>query len=207
VNVDGSRTTHQAPSLSVFSVSFEIALSNQITKSKMSSLVVMGVAGCGKSSLGGAVAGALGWPLVEGDDFHPSANVAKMKSGVPLTDADRRVWLTSLAQELAARTNAVLTCSALKRSYREQLRAASPDLRFVFLDLTETAARERVAKRPTHLFPPALVASQFATLERPDGEDGVLRVDATLAPDLLLAQVLQWLAAPPPTTTSSTTKP
>ena len=167
----------------------------------------MGVAGCGKSSLGGAVAHALGWPLVEGDDFHPPANIAKMKSGVPLTDADRRIWLTSLAQELAGRMNAVLTCSALKRSYRDQLRAASPGLRFVFLDLTETAARERVAQRPAHLFPPTLVASQFATLERPDGEDGVLRVDATLAPDVLLAQVLQWLAAPTSTTTSSTTQP
>jgi gluconokinase len=172
----------------------------------MSSLVVMGVAGCGKSSLGGAVARALGWPLVEGDDFHPAANIAKMKSGVPLTDADRHSWLASLAQELSARPNAVLTCSALKRSYREQLRAASPGLRFIFLDLTEAAARERVARRETHLFPPTLVASQFATLERPDEEPGVLRVDATLAPDVLLAEVLRWLAAQP-TTTSSTATP
>jgi gluconokinase len=172
----------------------------------MPSLVVMGVAGCGKSSLGGAVAQALGWPLVEGDDFHPPANIAKMKSGVPLTDADRRSWLASLAQELSTRPNAVLTCSALKRSYRDQLRAAAIGLRFVFLDLTEAAARERVAQRPAHLFPPTLVASQFATLERPDGEAGVLRVDATLAPDLLLAQVLQWLAAQSinPSSTSTT---
>lgn len=159
----------------------------------MSSLVVMGVAGCGKSSLGGAIAQALGWPLIEGDDFHPVANIAKMKSGIALTDADRRSWLAALTAELAMRPSAVLTCSALKRSYRDQLRSAAPGLRFVFLDLPEAAARERVARRPAHLFPPALVASQFATLERPDGEAGVLRVDATLAPDVLLAQVLHWL--------------
>lgn len=159
----------------------------------MSSLVVMGVAGCGKSSLGAALADALGWPLVEGDDFHPDSNRSKMRAGIALTDADRRSWLSTLAAELAGRPSAILTCSALKRSYREQLRAAAPGLRFVFLDLSEAAALERVAQRPAHLFPPTLVASQFATLERPDGESGVLRVDATFAPAALLNQVLAWL--------------
>jgi len=155
----------------------------------------MGVAGCGKSTLGQAVAGRLGWPLVEGDDFHPPRNLEKMKSGVALTDADRRDWLQALAQELASRPHSVLTCSALKRVYRDQLRNASAGLRFVFLDLTEAQARERVAQRPAHLFPPTLVASQFATLERPDGEDGVLRVDAMLSTDELLAHVMRWMSA------------
>ena len=86
----------------------------------------MGVAGCGKSSLGHAVAQALGWPLVEGDDFHPAANVAKMRAGIPLVDADRVGWLALLGAELQRHPGgAVLTCSALKRAYRDQLRAAS----------------------------------------------------------------------------------
>ena len=157
----------------------------------------MGVAGCGKSSLGQAVAQALGWPLVEGDDFHPASNAAKMRNGIALTDADRREWLAALASQLAAQPHAVLTCSALKKTYRDQLRAAAPGLRFVFLDLTEAEARHRVAQRPAHLFPPALVASQFATLERPDGEAGVLRVDATRTPDALLRDVIDWLGAAP----------
>jgi gluconokinase len=169
----------------------------------MSSLVVMGVAGCGKSSLGNAVAQALGWPLIEGDDFHPPSNRAKMRSGVALTDADRSAWLTALAMQLASHANVVLTCSALKKRYRDQLRAAASGLRFVFLDLTETAARERVAQRPAHLFPPTLVASQFAALERPDDEAGVLRVDATRAPDELLHEVLQWLGSSQLSTPSS----
>jgi gluconokinase len=161
----------------------------------------MGVAGCGKSSLGTAVAAALGLPLVEGDDFHPESRKAKMRQGVALTDADRRGWLATLGQELARQTKGmVLTCSALKRSYRDQLRAASPGLRFAFLDIDEASARQRVAARPAHLFPPALVASQFATLEPPLGEAGVLRLDATLAPEMLLQQTLHWLAERAPDT-------
>jgi gluconokinase len=161
----------------------------------MSSLVVMGVAGCGKSSLGGAVATALGQPLVEGDDFHPESSKAKMRCGVALTDADRRGWLATLGEQLARHPmGMVLTCSALKRAYRDQLRAASAGLRFAFLEIDEASARQRVATRPAHLFPPTLVASQFATLEPPLGEAGVLRLDATLAPETLLRQTLHWLA-------------
>jgi gluconokinase len=160
------------------------------------SLVVMGVAGCGKSSLGAAVAKALGWMLIEGDDFHAEASKIKMRDSIQLTDADRRGWLTDLSQQLILHPDgAVLSCSALKRSYREQLRSSISGLRFVFLDLDQVTARERVAARSaTHLFPPTLVASQFATLESPVGEPGVLRLDATLPPDTLLASVLQWLA-------------
>lgn len=156
----------------------------------------MGVAGCGKSSLGQACADALGWPLLEGDDYHAPASVTKMRAGTPLTDADREGWLARLGVRLAERPHGVvLTCSALRQRYRNQLRAARPGLRFVFLDLDEATARERVAARAGHLFPPSLVSSQFATLEPPVGEAGVLRLDATLPLTELTAQVVGWMRA------------
>lgn len=162
-------------------------------------LVFMGVSGCGKSSLAQAVARRLGWPLIEGDDFHPPANVEKMRQGIALDDADRSGWLDELARQLAVHRSAgrpaVLTCSALKRRYREQLRQASPGLGFVFLELEPAQALARVAGRPDHLFPPSLVSSQFATLESPVGEAGVLRVDATVPTQRQVAAVLDWLHA------------
>lgn len=158
------------------------------------SLVVMGVAGCGKSSLGQRCAEALGLPLLEGDDFHSASNVAKMRSGTPLSDDDRAAWLDTLALQLQAHPQGVvLTCSALKQRYRERLRAASPGLRFVFLDLTQDQARERVASRPAHLFPVSLVASQFAALEDPRAEPGVLHLDATQPLADLGAAVVRWV--------------
>ena len=166
------------------------------------SLVVMGVAGCGKSSLGQVCARALALPLLEGDDFHSEANVAKMRSGTPLSDDDRAAWLDTLAAQLQAHPQGVvLTCSALKQRYRERLRAAAPGLRFVFLDLTQEQARERVAARPAHLFPVSLVASQFAALEDPRQEPGVLRLDAAEPLAQLTASVVRWVhAAPAPAT-------
>lgn len=154
----------------------------------------MGVSGCGKSSLGAALAAALGLPLIEGDDFHPPANVEKMSAGIPLTDADRAGWLDTLGAQLATHAaGAVLTCSALKRAYRDRLRAAAPGLRFVFMDLTAEEAQRRVAARADHMFPASLVSNQFATLESPVGEAGVLAVDATAPRDTLLAGVKAWL--------------
>jgi gluconokinase len=154
----------------------------------------MGVAGCGKSSLGQRCAEALGLPLLEGDDFHSASNVAKMRSGTPLSDDDRAAWLDTLATQLRAHPQGVvLTCSALKQRYRERLRAASPGLRFVFLDLTQDQARERVASRPAHLFPVSLVASQFAALEDPRAEPGVLHLDATQSLNDLGAAVVRWV--------------
>lgn len=159
-------------------------------------LVVMGVSGCGKSSIGAAVAARLGWPLVEGDEFHSEANRARMQAGIALTDENRVEWLDRLGAELAARPQgAVLTCSALKRAYRDRLRAARPGLRFAWLDLDVAAAQSRVAQRASHFFPPALVANQFQTLEPPTGEPGVLRVDATEAPPALVAQIAGWMNA------------
>ncbi len=164
----------------------------------MSSIVVMGVAGCGKSSLGAAVAAAEALPLIEGDDFHSAANRLKMATGTALIDADRDGWLVALATELQRQpSGAVLTCSALKRRYRERLRAASPGLRFVFMAITPAESEQRVAARAaTHFFNRALVASQFEALEPPLGEAGVLALDATLPLPVLRDEVVRWLHAP-----------
>lgn len=157
-------------------------------------IVIMGVAGCGKSSLGAAVAAAEGLPLIEGDDFHSAASRGKMSRGVPLTDADRAQWLDILGGQLAAHPKGVvLTCSALKRAYRERLRAAAPGLRFVFLEIGRSAAQQRVASRGAHFFSASLVDSQFATLESPVGEAGVLRVDALEPLAQLQGRVADWL--------------
>ena len=111
-------------------------------------LVVMGVAGCGKSAVGQRLAQALGLPLIEGDDFHPKRNIHKMQQGIALTDDDRADWLRLLGEQLAAQPRgAVLTCSALKRAYRDRLRAAAPGLRFVFMDIGRGDALQRVASR------------------------------------------------------------
>ena len=147
-------------------------------------IVVMGVAGSGKSAVGSRLAAALGLPLIEGDSFHPPANIAKMRQGLPLDDADRAGWLQVLGEQLAAHEDgAVLACSALKRAYRDRLRAAAPGLRFVHLALTLQQAQARVAARSGHFYPPALVASQFEALEDPAGEPGVTTVDAMLPLD------------------------
>lgn len=156
----------------------------------------MGVAGCGKSTVGAAIAASEGLPLVEGDDFHSLASRAKMAAGTPLTDADRAQWLVTLGDQLAQHPEGVvLTCSALKRAYRDQLRLAAPGLRFVFLEIGRDDAQRRVATRGAHFFNAGLVASQFATLESPVGEPGVLRVDALEPLDSLQRRVGAWLRA------------
>lgn len=154
----------------------------------------MGVAGCGKSSLGAALAAAEGLPLIEGDDHHSADSRARMGRGIALTDEDRAGWLARLGELLAqAPQGVVLTCSALRRAYRDRLRAAAPGLRFVFLELTPAQARQRVAARSSHFFSPQLVDSQFATLESPVGEAGVLHLDATDPLPALQARVSAWL--------------
>jgi gluconokinase len=161
-------------------------------------IVVMGVAGCGKSTLATRLACALGCEAIEGDDYHLAANLAKMAAGMPLDDADRWPWLDRLGQELQGRAgHAVLSCSALKRCYRDLLRGAVPGLRFVYVDITPRQAAERVAARPGHVFPASLVASQFQALEPPLGEPGVLRVDACAATASQVDAILDWLAAVP----------
>lgn len=157
-------------------------------------LVVMGVAGCGKSAVGQRVAQQLNLPLIEGDDFHPKRNIHKMQQGIALTDDDRADWLRLLGEQLAAQpAGAVLTCSALKAAYRDSLRAAAPGLRFVHLALSQDESLRRVAARPGHFYPPSLVASQFDALQDPAGEPGVLVLDATRPLDALAAQAVGWL--------------
>ena len=159
-------------------------------------VVVMGVSGCGKSEVGERVAALLNLPLIEGDSFHPRANIEKMRNGIALTDHDRAGWLDILAREMARHSQgAVLTCSALKKSYRDRLRAATPALKFVHLALSEEEAQRRVASRPGHFYPPSLVASQFAALEDPAGEPGVVMVDAMRPLDEVAATAARALRA------------
>ena len=158
-------------------------------------IVIMGVAGCGKSHIGAALAASEGGPLIEGDDFHSAESRRKMSQGVALTDADREGWLAQLGRMLAqAPAPVVLTCSALKRRYREQLRAASPGLRFVFLQISREESLARVASRASsHFFPVALVDNQFATLESPQSEALTLTLDATLPVAELQRRISAWL--------------
>ena len=158
------------------------------------SVVIMGVAGCGKSSFGTLLAETESAHLIEGDAYHSASNREKMRRGIPLTDVDRAGWLDTLAEQLRARpANVVLTCSALKRAYRERLRAATSGLRFVFMEIDPSSARARVEERDAHFFSPTLIASQFEALESPVGEPGVLRVDALAPLAQLQTDVSAWL--------------
>lgn len=167
-----------------------------MTPSAPASLVVMGVAGCGKSTLAVAVAGQLGRAWLEGDEFHSASSRRKMARGEPLTDQDRASWLASLSEQLRLQPGLLVTCSALKRAYRDQLRAASPGLRFAFLDIDKAEAARRVSTRGGHFFAVSLIDSQFETLEPPVGEPGVLRLDALRPLGELQAQVCAWLNLP-----------
>jgi gluconokinase len=168
-------------------------------------VVVMGVAGSGKSTVGAALGQALSIPFVDGDDLHSSAARAKMTSGTGLTDEDRMPWLDRIGATLAdADTHpagVIVACSALKRIYRQRLRErVGAGLRFLFLDGDASLMRARVAARPGHFMPASLVESQFATLERPDGETDVvtLAADADLESGMadLVDRLRQSLAQP-----------
>jgi len=139
-------------------------------------VVVMGVAGSGKTAVGEPLAARLGLPFRDADTFHPAANVAKMSAGIPLTDADRWPWLDAIGAALRdAPQGIVVTCSALKRAYRDRIRAAAGrPVRFVFLDPGRATIESRLASREGHFFPPSLLDSQFATLERPGADEAVL---------------------------------
>jgi gluconokinase len=155
------------------------------------SIVVMGVAGCGKTSVGAALARQLKWPFVEGDAHHSAASIAKMQAGQPLTDDDRWGWLDRLGTLLQAPGPVVLSCSALKRVYRDRLRQASASLQFVFIDIDRSLALTRVTARAAgHIFPASLVDSQFNTLESPVGEAGVMTVSAALSLEEQIASIL-----------------
>jgi len=139
-------------------------------------LVVMGVSGCGKSSLSQALALRLAVSFIEGDELHPPRNVALMAAGTPLTDDDRQGWLEAVAKCLAAAEDrgAVVACSALKRRYRDLLRAAAPDLRFVYLRGEQALLDERLRQRAGHYMPASLLPSQLLTLEPPQADEPAL---------------------------------
>jgi gluconokinase len=157
-------------------------------------VVVMGVQGSGKTTVGNLLAKELGWPFAEGDRLHPAANVEKMRQGIPLTDADRWPWLDRIGEELkswaAEGRSGVLTCSALKRAYRDRIRAARPDVRFVYVRGSEALIASRVAVRRHEYMPASLLRSQFEALEEPSPDEQVVTVDAGQSAEAEVAAVL-----------------
>jgi gluconokinase len=158
-------------------------------------IIVMGVSGSGKTTTGRALAERLGGEFLEGDAYHPQANIAKMRQGIPLTDRDRSTWLARLSQEISRRkctggsTPTVVSCSALKRRYRDRLRQADRDLELVFLTGSPALLRARLARRPDHFMPPSLLASQLATLEAPQEDESPIVVDIASRVDEIVAYV------------------
>jgi carbohydrate kinase (thermoresistant glucokinase family) len=157
-------------------------------------LVAMGVSGAGKTTLGELLAKRLGWPFKEGDELHPPANVAKMKSGQPLDDADRAPWLQAIGAWIdawiAAGRSGVISCSALKRAYRDSIDRGRPQVRFVFIDLDETTIAERLKRRKGHYWPPELLHSQFEALEPPTPDEPVIVVDGRTSREAQVDEVV-----------------
>lgn len=164
-------------------------------------VVVAGVSGSGKSTVGSLLAGRLGWPFTDADALHPAANIAKMRAGHPLSDADRQPWLAAVGARMdeyaAAGECAVLACSALKHSYREQLLAGRPAARMVFLDASRELLEARLRARHGHFFPAALLYSQLADLESPQPAEHILVVEATTSPDQAVDEIIRRLELSP----------
>ena len=152
-------------------------------------IIVMGVCGTGKSTVGMQLADTLGWRYSDADDFHPPANVAKMRAGIPLSDDDRAPWLDALCDLLATHPATVLACSALKLRYRQHLRSAAPDIRFVFLHGTRDLLASRLGAREGHYMPSSLLDSQLAALETPSPAEATW-CDITLPPALIVKTAL-----------------
>ena len=154
----------------------------------------MGVSGCGKSTVGTRLAQQLGATFLDADDFHPPANVRRMRAGIALTDAERAPWLDALASRLlaagAADEAVVLACSALKRSYRDALRRGAPALTLVHLAGSPALLAERITARPGHYMPPTLLPSQLATLEAPRADERAITLDVAAPTDDLVASIL-----------------
>jgi len=155
-------------------------------------VLVMGVAGVGKTTIGAALARELGWRFLDADDFHPPQNVAKMKAGIPLEDTDRWPWLSRLNKELKQLEHAVLACSALKAGYRERLSQGLPEFTTVYLHGSFELIRGRMESRKHRYMPAALLESQFAALEPPAG---AIAIDVAAAPEACVAAILAGLRA------------
>ena len=156
--------------------------------------VVMGVSGSGKTTIGRRLAETLGWRFQEGDALHSAANVEKMRAAIPLTDADRAPWLASIASVidgwLACGEHGVLTCSALKRAYRDIIIGRRPGVALVYLKGSKALIAERLASRHGHYMPLALLDSQFATLEEPGGEERPIVVEIGGSPDAVAGEIV-----------------
>ncbi len=155
-------------------------------------IVVMGVSGSGKSTVGALLAEALGTPFTDGDDLHPAANVAKMAAGIPLDDADRWPWLAAVGRALAGAgpEGLVVACSALKRAYRDAIRAEAPTARFVELDSSPELLAARMVQRANHFMPPSLLASQLALLEPLAADEPGVRIPNDVAPAVVVARAV-----------------
>lgn len=156
-------------------------------------VIVAGVSGSGKSTIGAMLAGRLGWEFTDGDSLHPAENVAKMQAGIPLTDADRWPWLRIIEawmdERIGAGRSAVIACSALRRAYRDALLDGRPQALLAFLAISREAAAARLAVRHGHFFPARLVDSQFRNLEPPDETEPVIVVDAERPPADVIADI------------------
>jgi len=165
-------------------------------RQRLTGLILMGVAGSGKSSVMAALVARLGWPALEGDLLHPPANVAKMAAGIPLTDADRGPWLAAIGRWIdereAARASSLVTCSALRRSYRDTLRRGRPSVWFVHLTAPRDVLAARMTHREGHFMPASLLDSQLATLEDLQPDELGLAVEATETPDDIVGRFLTW---------------
>jgi carbohydrate kinase (thermoresistant glucokinase family) len=161
-------------------------------------LVVMGVSGSGKTTVAEGLSARLGWPFLEGDSLHPESNVAKMSSGQPLTDEDRWPWLELVAdwvaERVAAGEDGIVTCSALKRSYRDVISRDSDAVVFVHLTGERRTLEERMRTRTGHFMPPGMLASQLETLEDPSSDERSLRVAIEQEPDEIVEAVVSGLA-------------
>lgn len=159
-------------------------------------LLLIGVSGSGKTTIGAMLAGRLGWTYAEADDFHPAANIDKMRAGIPLNDDDRRPWLEATAAWMRDQTGpAVVTSSALKRKYRDLLREGRPDLRLVYLEGDRDLIGKRLAARHGHFFPKKLLDSQFADLEPPGPEEDPLVVSVDGPPERVVNEIIDRLGA------------
>ncbi|GAA4113833.1 gluconokinase [Knoellia locipacati] len=161
-------------------------------------VVVMGVSGSGKTTVAHGIAKATGFEFAEADAFHSPESIAKMEAGIALTDADRWPWLTALAEWMTARSEAgvstIITCSALKRSYRDVLRHGAPAVTFVHLDGPAEVIRARLSVREGHFMPASLLQSQIDTLEPLGDDEAGVVLDLRRSPDELIADALDWLA-------------